>query len=119
MRFYNPEGVEPLRNTLKFNPFRVSKSLYKINLKKLENNSTLPLYLCHIMEQKNNPLHGVTLQKMLEHLVETYRWEGMAYFVDINCFKNEPSIQSSLKFLRKTPWARLKVEELYLRSLEK
>lgn len=71
------------------------------------------------MEQKNNPLHGVTLQKMLEHLVETYRWEGMAYFVDINCFKNEPSVQSSLKFLRKTPWARLKVEELYLRSLEK
>ncbi|MFM9948367.1 MAG: VF530 family DNA-binding protein, partial [Saprospiraceae bacterium] len=47
-----------------------------------------------------------------------YRWEGLAYYIDVNCFKNEPSVQSSLKFLRKTPWARKKVEELYLKSLE-
>ena len=69
-------------------------------------------------QQPNNPLHGKTLQMILEHLVEVYRWEGLAYYIDINCFKNEPSIQSSLKFLRKTPWARKKVEELYLKSLE-
>jgi uncharacterized protein (DUF2132 family) len=71
----------------------------------------------HLMEQQpNNPLHGKTLQMILEELVETYRWEGMALYIDINCFKNEPSIQSSLKFLRKTPWARKQVEELYLRT---
>ena len=73
---------------------------------------------CAIMEpQPNNPLHGVTLQAILEHLVEIYRWEGLAYHIDVNCFKNEPSIPSSLKFLRKTPWAREKVEALYLHSL--
>ena len=70
------------------------------------------------MEQPNNPLHGKTLQTILEELVETYRWEGLALYIDINCFKNEPSIKSSLKFLRKTPWAREKVEELYLRTLK-
>jgi uncharacterized protein (DUF2132 family) len=69
------------------------------------------------MEQKNNPLHGKTLLAILEHLVEVYRWEGLAYHIDINCFKDNPSIKSSLIFLRKTPWARLKVEELYLKSL--
>jgi uncharacterized protein (DUF2132 family) len=69
------------------------------------------------MEQKNNPLHGKTLLSILEHLVEVYRWEGLAYHIDVNCFKDNPSIKSSLTFLRKTPWARLKVEELYLKSL--
>ncbi len=67
--------------------------------------------------QQNNPLHGKTLQMILEHLVEVYRWEGLAYHIDINCFKTNPSIKSSLTFLRKTPWARQKVEELYLHSL--
>ncbi len=67
--------------------------------------------------QPNNPLHGKTLQIILEHLVEVYRWEGLAAHVDVNCFRNEPSIASSLKFLRKTPWAREKVEALYLQSL--
>jgi len=71
------------------------------------------------IEQLNNPLHGKTLKTILEHLVETYRWEGLALYIDVNCFKNEPSIASSLKFLRKTPWAREKVEALYLRSLVK
>lgn len=71
------------------------------------------------MSQPNNPLHGKTLQSILEHLVAQYRWEGLAHHIDINCFKNEPSIQSSLKFLRKTPWAREKVEALYVASLRK
>lgn len=67
--------------------------------------------------QPNNPLHGKTLQAILEHLLERYQWEGLAARIHINCFRNEPSIQSSLKFLRKTPWARAEVEALYLHSL--
>jgi uncharacterized protein (DUF2132 family) len=67
-------------------------------------------------EQKNNPLHGKTLKAILEELLQKYRWEGLAYQIDINCFKENPTINSSLKFLRKTPWARKKVEDLYLDS---
>lgn len=66
--------------------------------------------------QPNNPLHGVTLAAMLEYLVERLGWEKMARSVDILCFTNEPSITSSLKFLRKVPWARAKVEQLYLQT---
>lgn len=69
-------------------------------------------------QQKNNPLHGITLKAILEELVNRYRWDGLAYHIDINCFKENPSINSSLKFLRKTEWARKKVEELYLKNLE-
>ena len=69
-------------------------------------------------EQKNNPLHGKTLQAILEELVLQYRWDGLAYHIDVNCFKENPSIKSSLTFLRKTPWARKKVEELYLQFKE-
>ncbi|GAA4325708.1 VF530 family DNA-binding protein [Flaviaesturariibacter amylovorans] len=65
----------------------------------------------------NDPLHGKTLQVILEHLVATYGWEGLAARINVNCFKKDPSIKSSLTFLRKTPWARTKVEELYVRSL--
>ena len=65
-------------------------------------------------EQKNNPLHGKTLQMILEHLVQHYRWDGLAYHVDINCFKSNPSIKSSLTFLRKTPKKKKKVEDLYV-----
>lgn len=68
------------------------------------------------MIQKNNPLHGLTLEKILQELVEQYGWEELSVRININCFKNEPSIKSSLKFLRRTQWARDKVEELYLRS---
>jgi uncharacterized protein (DUF2132 family) len=68
--------------------------------------------------QSNNPLHGMTLEKILIHLVEHYGWDELGHTIDINCFTHEPSIKSSLKFLRKTPWAREKVEALYLRSLE-
>lgn len=68
-------------------------------------------------EQPNNPLHGVTLEMILNHLVIKYGWEEMASVVNINCFKNNPTVKSSLKFLRRTPWARKKVEEYYLRSI--
>ena len=71
------------------------------------------------MEQKNNPLHGVTLEMMLNLLVAHYGWEKMNDRVRINCFFENPSIKSSLKFLRATPWARQKVENLYLESLRK
>lgn len=70
-----------------------------------------------MIEQKNNPLHGKTLQMILEHLVNHYRWDGLAYHLDINCFKINPSIKSSLVFLRKTPWARKKVEDLYIKLI--
>ncbi|OXX73752.1 VF530 family DNA-binding protein [Vibrio sp. V03_P4A6T147] len=66
------------------------------------------------MTQDNNPLHGVTLEKLLTALVEYYGWEELSYMVNINCFKKDPSIKSSLKFLRKTEWARIKVEEIYI-----
>lgn len=65
-------------------------------------------------DQTNNPLHGLTLEKIVTRLVEYYDWPKLAEKVNINCFKNDPSIKSSLKFLRKTPWARDKVEQLYI-----
>lgn len=69
-------------------------------------------------EQKNNPLHGITLQNILETLEKQLGFEKMAQQVKINCFTSDPSIKSSLKFLRKTPWAREKVEQLYLSTLK-
>lgn len=66
-------------------------------------------------DQSNNPLHGVTLVHILEFLVAEIGWERMAGEVNVNCFKSNPTIKSSLIFLRKTPWARAKVEELYLK----
>jgi uncharacterized protein (DUF2132 family) len=62
-----------------------------------------------------DPLHGVTLEMILTQLVEHYGWEEMGRTVRIKCFTNDPSIKSSLQFLRRTPWARSKVEALYLR----
>lgn len=67
--------------------------------------------------QPNNPLHGITLMAMLDHLVEVYGWEELGARIDIRCFVHDPSIKSSLKFLRKTEWARSKVERLYLKSI--
>jgi uncharacterized protein (DUF2132 family) len=64
--------------------------------------------------QKNNPLHGVKLESLLTDLVDYYGWEALAADLNMNCFKSNPSIKSSLKFLRKTPWAREKVESFYL-----
>jgi uncharacterized protein (DUF2132 family) len=65
--------------------------------------------------QPNNPLHGVTLEQMLIELVESLGWDDMGHKVAIRCFTHDPSIASSLRFLRRTPWARVKVEDLYLR----
>ncbi|GAA5525226.1 hypothetical protein Maes01_01791 [Microbulbifer aestuariivivens] len=62
----------------------------------------------------NDPLHGIKLATILEELEQHYGWDGLASRIDINCFKNDPSFKSSLKFLRRTPWARDKVEALYL-----
>jgi uncharacterized protein (DUF2132 family) len=68
--------------------------------------------------QPNNPLHGKTLEAILQYLVENYGWAELGERIPINCFRHEPSIKSSLTFLRKTPWARQKVEELYVRSTD-
>ena len=65
-------------------------------------------------EQPNNPLHGLSLEKIVTRLFEHYGWDGLAERIKINCFISDPSIKSSLKFLRKTPWARDKVEMLYV-----
>ena len=65
-------------------------------------------------QQANNPLHGVTLEQIVKLLVEFYGWDELGLRIDIRCFNNDPSVKSSLKFLRKTPWARKQVEDLYL-----
>ncbi|KTF16573.1 VF530 family DNA-binding protein [Pseudoalteromonas sp. H105] len=65
-------------------------------------------------QQANNPLHGITLEQIVVKLEQTIGWKAMGEQVDIRCFKADPSVKSSLKFLRKTPWARTKVEQLYL-----
>ncbi len=70
-------------------------------------------------EQPNNPLHGLSLKSILEKLVSDYGWEKLGKKINIRCFNYDPSINSSLKFLRKTPWAREEVEKLYLRSIRK
>lgn len=71
-----------------------------------------PKYMSN--KQPNNPLHGITLERVVAELVEHYGWEILAERININCFKNDPSVKSSLKFLRKTQWARDKVESLYI-----
>ena len=68
-------------------------------------------------EQPNNPLHGKTLEFILHHLVATYGWAELGKRIPVNCFLHDPSIKSSLTFFRKTPWARKKVEDLYLQSI--
>ncbi|MDP5229106.1 MAG: VF530 family protein [Cellulophaga sp.] len=70
-------------------------------------------------EQPNNPLHGIKLADMLEFLVDKYGWKELSLQININCFKSNQTIKSSLNFLRKTPWAREKVEHLYLKSIPK
>ncbi len=68
--------------------------------------------------QSNNPLHGKTLENIITHLVAFYGWDNLGYHIKIKCFTDNPSIKSSLTFLRKTPWARKKVEELYLEIIK-
>lgn len=72
-----------------------------------------------MVEQKNNPLHGITLESIMIYLVNYYGWEGLYSRIRVNCFSNNPSIKSSLTFLRKTPWARKKIEDLYLLTINK
>ena len=69
-------------------------------------------------ENPKDPLHGMTLQAILERLVQAYGWDGLAKQVDIRCFKSDPSIKSSLTFLRRTPWAREQVEKLYVKLVQ-
>lgn len=71
------------------------------------------------MAQPNNPLHGKTLEAIVVYLVSFYGWENLGDLIPINCFRKDPSINSSLKFLRRTPWARKKVEELYIDTIQK
>ena len=67
-------------------------------------------------QQANNPLHGMTLEQIVVGLVEHYGWTELGRRVNIQCFRSDPSVASSLKFLRRTPWARRKVEDLYIRT---
>lgn len=71
------------------------------------------------MEQPNNPLHGKTLESIVVYLVSYYGWEELGEIIPINCFRKDPSIKSSLKFLRRTQWARDKVEKLYVETMGK
>ena len=70
------------------------------------------------MPQPNNPLHGIKLQQIVEELVAHYGWDFLGKRINIRCFQHEPSAKSCLKFLRRTPWARTKVEELYLEMID-
>lgn len=70
-------------------------------------------------EQPSNPLHGLTLEKMVTDLADYYGWEELGARIPVRCFNLDPSVSSSLRFLRKTPWAREKVEQLYLYTLRK
>jgi len=67
-------------------------------------------------QQPNNPLHGITLQMIVEQLLAHYGWEALGERINIRCFNENPSVKSSLTFLRKTPWARKQVEDLYVRT---
>lgn len=69
--------------------------------------------------QPNNPLHGIKLEQIINELVAHYGWEYMGTMINIRCFNENPSVKSSLKFLRRTPWARTKVERMYLNMLDK
>jgi uncharacterized protein (DUF2132 family) len=71
-----------------------------------------------LKSQPNNPLHGVKLEQIINDLVDRYGWEYLGDTINIRCFTHDPSVKSSLKFLRRTPWARTKVEALYLRMLK-
>ncbi|WP_091714153.1 VF530 family DNA-binding protein [Methylophaga sulfidovorans] len=70
-------------------------------------------------QQPNNPLHGITLETIVTELVDHFGWDGFAQRINLNCFKNDPSVKSSLKFLRRTDWARKKVEQLYINTFSR
>ena len=98
-------------------PYVISNFLFTVDNFEVFAHSS-PVLGRDMTEQKIvDPLHGVTLKMIVEQLVERYGWEGLGNKVEIRCFTHNPSLPSSLKFLRKTPWARDKVESLYLESL--
>lgn len=72
-----------------------------------------------MVNQPNNPLHGIKLEQIINDLVDHYGWEYMGHEINIRCFTHDPSVKSSLKFLRRTPWARAKIETMYLKMIEK
>ena len=72
-----------------------------------------------VVQSHKDPLHGIKLEQIIVSLVEYYGWEGLGEQIDINCFNSNPSVKSSLKFLRRTPWARRKVENLYLAAIKR
>ncbi len=69
-------------------------------------------------QQASDPLHGVTLEQIVNYLVDCYGWEKLGKWINIRCFNNNPTVKSSLKFLRRTPWARTKVENLYIATVK-
>lgn len=81
--------------------------------------TTKPYFYTMQNQASKDPLHGITLQKIVEQLVEFYGFDTLGELINIKCFKDNPSVKSSLTFLRKTPWARKKVEALYLKTLPK
>ena len=84
-----------------------------------KNENNLYYKKCIIQKMSNDPLHGITLKAILEKLVDFYGFDTLGELINIKCFKENPSIKSSLTFLRKTEWARKRLEELYVRSLKK
>jgi len=70
-------------------------------------------------KHKNNPLHGITLKQIIHELVDMFGWDTLGERINIRCFKHDPSVNSCLKFLRRTPWARTKVENLYIKTIVK
>jgi len=92
-------------------------SRQKKNRQKADSNHSFSISQFSNMSQPNNPLHGITLEAIVVYLVSFYGWEELGNRIRINCFRIDPSIKSSLKFLRRTPWARQKVEELYLETI--
>jgi uncharacterized protein (DUF2132 family) len=89
-----------------------------LNAKASSQNNSLTLNFMSDQQNKD-PLHGVSLEQIMNHLVSDYGWEKLGKYIKIRCFNNNPSITSSLKFFRRTPWAREKVEKLYITSLRR
>lgn len=105
--------IMPLSN------YRCKNCYYKRRQYYYHNICELIWSMYFIMSTSKDPLHGKTLEVILTELVASYGWNDLGNIIRINCFNNNPGIKSSLTFLRKTPWARKKVEELYLRSVAK
>ena len=98
--------------------------LKKLKIKRVHRSEAVQIfsksivYLNMGIQQSNNPLHGITLENVVVKLQEHYGWDELAHRININCFKIDPSVKSSLKFLRKTPWARDEVESLYITTFK-